>query len=94
MGHLNHADKSLKQRVARLKGQVLALERALDGQEGHEVECLDVLTQAAAVRGAAQALMVQLMSHHLREHVAAPDDAGQRDSGALEMTAVLARYLK
>lgn len=91
MGHLNHADKSLKQRVARLKGQVLALERALDG--GH-VECLDVLTQAAAVRGAAQGLMVQLMAHHLREHVAAPEDAGQRDSGAEEMTAVLARYLK
>ena len=91
MGHLNHADKSLKQRVARLKGQVLALERAL---EGGEVECLDVLTQAAAVRGAAQGLMVQLMAHHLREHVAAPEDAGQRDSGAEEMTAVLARYLK
>ena len=91
MGHLNHADKSLKQRVARLKGQVLALERALDGGN---VECLDVLTQAAAVRGAAQGLMVQLMAHHLREHVAAPEDAGQRDSGAEEMTAVLARYLK
>jgi len=91
MGHLNHADKSLKQRVARLKGQVLALERALDG---HEVECLDVLTQAAAVRGAAQALMVQLMGHHLRAHVAAPQDAAERDTGAEDMTAVLARYLK
>ena len=45
MGHLNHADKSLKQRVARLKGQVLALERALDG---HEVECLDVLVMKTA----------------------------------------------
>ena len=91
MGHLNHADKSLRQRVARLKGQVLALERALDGQE---VECLDVLTQAAAVRGAAQALMVQLMGHHLREHVAAPGDASARETGVEEMTAVLARYLK
>ena len=91
MGHLNHADKSLKQRVARLKGQVLALERALDDGQS---DCLDVLTQAAAVRGAAQGLMVQLMAHHLREHVAAPESAGQRDSGAEEMTAVLARYLK
>lgn len=91
MSHLNHADKSLRLRVARLKGQVLALERALDGRD---VECLDVLTQAAAVRGAAQALMVQLMAHHLREHVAAPEDAGQRDVAVDEMTQVLARYLK
>ena len=91
MGHLNHADRSLRQRVARLKGQVLALERALDGEQ---VECLDVLTQAAAVRGAAQALMVQLMSHHLREHVAAPKNAGERDAAVDEMTQVLARYLK
>ena len=91
MSHLNHADKSLRQRVARLKGQVLALERALDGEQ---VECLDVLTQAAAVRGAAQALMVQLMSHHLREHVAAPDDAAKRDAAVEGMTQVLARYLK
>lgn len=91
MGHLNHTDKSLRQRVARLKGQVLALERALDGQD---VECLDVLTQAAAVRGAAQGLMVQLMAHHLREHVAAPDDSGERDAAVEDMTQVLARYLK
>lgn len=91
MGHLNHADKSLKQRVARLKGQVLALERALDGGQA---DCLDVLTQAAAVRGAAQGLMVQLMAHHLRAHVAAPEDAGQRDVAVDEMTQVLARYLK
>ena len=91
MGHLNHADKSLKQRVARLKGQVLALERALDGGN---VECLDVLTQAAAVRGAAQGLMVQLMAHHLREHVAGPDDANERDAAVEDMTQVLARYLK
>ena len=53
-----------------------------------------MLTQAAAVRGAAQALMVQLMAHHLREHVAAPEDAGQRDVAVDEMTQVLARYLK
>lgn len=91
MAHLNHADKSLRQRVARLKGQVLALERAL---EGEQVECLDVLTQAAAVRGAAQGLMVQLMAHHLREHVAAPEDADERDAAVEDMTQVLARYLK
>jgi DNA-binding FrmR family transcriptional regulator len=90
MAHLNDNKPKLMARVRRIKGQVEALEKAL----GEAVDCGEVLTQAAAVRGAAQALMLELLADHLRHHVVAPEDPGAREAGVASVAAALKSYLK
>lgn len=61
-----HAPEEKKRAITRLKriqGQALALERAIE--EG--TECGDLLQQIAALRGAANGLMVDVFDSHLRE---------------------------
>ncbi|MEQ7417726.1 metal/formaldehyde-sensitive transcriptional repressor [Xanthomonas campestris pv. campestris] len=90
MAHL-HQDKSrLLARVRKIRGQVEALEKAL----AQDVECTALLTQVAAFRGAAQGLMVELLTEHLQHHVAAPDARGTREQAVDEVAAILKTYLK
>jgi DNA-binding FrmR family transcriptional regulator len=84
MAHVNQNKTRLVTRVRRLRGQLDALERALDG----DADCLDVLTQAAAIRGASQGLMVEL-----RQHVVAEDDPSVRDAEAEQVLQLVKRYL-
>ena len=50
-------------RLRRIKGQAAALERAVE--EG--TECKSLLQQIAALRGAANGLMAEVLDSHLRE---------------------------
>ena len=78
-------------RVRRIAGQLAAVERAL--AEGPD--CASVLQQVAAVRGAVNGLMEEILEAHLREHVAAPGlDAVARARGAEEVVAAIRRYAK
>lgn len=90
MSHLSNAP-ALVARVRRIAGQVAAVERGLtDG-----AECAAVLQQVAAIRGAVNGLMDQLLEAHLRQHVAAPElDPAARQSGADELIAAIRRYAK
>jgi FrmR/RcnR family transcriptional regulator, repressor of frmRAB operon len=91
MSHTAHNRTDLTKRVRRITGQLAAVEKALDAN----ASCSDVLQQVAAVRGAINGLMDELIIEHLREHVAAPDLAPQaRDNGAEELIAVIRRYAK
>jgi DNA-binding FrmR family transcriptional regulator len=90
LAHLNDNKPRLLARVRRIKGQVEALEKALD----QAVDCGEVLTQAAAVRGASQALMLELLADHLRHHVVAPQDLDAREAGVASVAAALKSYLK
>ncbi|QDE37780.1 metal/formaldehyde-sensitive transcriptional repressor [Luteibacter pinisoli] len=89
MSHISQNKSRVITRVRRLRGQLDALERALEG----EADCLDVLTQAAAIRGASQGLMVELLGDHLRQHVVAEDDASVRDAEAEQVLQLVKRYL-
>jgi DNA-binding FrmR family transcriptional regulator len=78
-------------RVRRIAGQMAAVERALDADTRH----LAVLQQVAAVRGAINGLMDEIVEDHVREQVACPkltDDA--RAVGAEELISVIRRYAK
>jgi DNA-binding FrmR family transcriptional regulator len=90
MAHLkSHPD--LTARVRRISGQLAAVERALAA----DADCAAVLQQIAAVRGAVNGLMDEVLAAHLRQHVAAPglsDEA--RGRGAEEVLAALRRYGK
>ncbi len=85
MAHVMRDRAALLKRTRRLKGQIAAVEAAIaDG-----AECDAVLQQLAAVRGAANGLMAQVLEGHLREHLT--PKAGT-DLEAL--VSVLQRYLR
>lgn len=78
-------------RVRRIQGQAGALERALE----QESDCSAVLQQIAAIRGAVNGLMAQVLEGHLREHLAAEDRTPQERREDLEqVVSILRSYLK
>jgi len=92
MAHTAREKAKLLARVRRLRGQVEAVERALEAESG----CADVLHLLAAARGAMSGLMAEVIEDHIREHVANPhirDDA-ERAQGADELVDVIRSYLK
>jgi len=85
-------DKKLLARVSRLKGQLEAIERALE----NKVTCGEILNLVASVRGAVNGLTVELIEDHVREHVSNPEtdtDEG-RAQGAADLIQVIRTYLK
>ena len=92
MGHTVREKTKLLARVRRIRGQVEAIERALEA----EIGCADVLQVIASVRGAMNSLMAEVMEDHIRFHVV--DPARERDpekaKGAEELIDVLRTYLK
>ncbi|AXT46470.1 MULTISPECIES: metal/formaldehyde-sensitive transcriptional repressor [Chromobacterium] len=91
MPHTVKDKKKLLTRVRRIKGQAEALERALE----QEVDCSAILQQIAAVRGAVNGLMMEVIEGHLREHLG-PEavDPAQRGKDLEQVTSVLRSYLK
>jgi DNA-binding FrmR family transcriptional regulator len=79
-------------RVRRIRGQVEALERALEAERG----CTEIMQQIAAFRGAANGLMTEVIEEHVRTHVASPSitsNAG-RAKGADELIEIVRTYLR
>jgi DNA-binding FrmR family transcriptional regulator len=92
MAHTIKNKSKLVARVRRIKGQVEAVERALEA----EIGCADVLMLVASLRGAIQGLSAELTEDHIRNHVVNPDtdtDA-ERARGAAELIEVVRTYLK
>jgi len=92
MSHITRNKTKLLGRVRRMRGQVEALERALEADKG----CSEVLHQIAAVRGAMNGLMAEVMEDHIQMHVANPDieSDAERSKGADELIDVIRTYLK
>lgn len=91
MGHTIKDQKKLLTRVRRIKGQSEALERALE----QGVECAAILQQIAAIRGAVNGLMAEVLEGHLRDHLAAEErTAAQRQEDLEQVVGVLRSYLK
>ena len=91
MAHTINGKAKLLTRVRRIRGQSDALEKALES----EADCAAVLQQIAAIRGAVNGLMSEVLEHHLRDHLgSAATDAAQRGRDLEEVVAVLRSYLK
>ena len=92
MSHTTREKSKLLTRVRRIRGQVEALERALEAERG----CAEVLQQIAAVRGAVNGLMVEVVEDHIETHLADPRIASdaQRREGADELIEVMRTYLR
>ena len=91
MSHTVHDQKALLTRVRRIAGQAAALEKALE--QGSE--CSAVLHQIAAIRGAVNGLMAQVLEGHVREHLGAENATPQQRQEDIEVVlTVLRSYLK
>jgi len=91
MSHTIRKKHQLAHRVARIRGQVEALARALDT----EAECGDVLRLIASARGAMDSLMAEVIEDHIRDHafrgVKAKSDEGR---AAEDLVDIIRSYLK
>lgn len=91
MAHTINGKSKLLTRVRRIRGQADGLEKALES----EADCAAVLQQIAAIRGAVNGLMSEVLEHHLRDHLGADsNDAAQRGRDLEEVVSVLKSYLK
>lgn len=92
MPHSPAEKKKALLRVRRIRGQLDALERALESG----ADCAPVLQQLAAVRGAVNALMSEVLESHLREEFGQLDSAPKRQRKAsIDHAVTLVRsYLK
>jgi DNA-binding FrmR family transcriptional regulator len=92
MAHTVREKQKLLARVRRIRGQVEAIERALDG----EANCEQVMHLIAGVRGSIAGLMAEVVEDHVRTHLV--DD--EKYPGALNAEAaeqlldVVRTYLK
>jgi DNA-binding FrmR family transcriptional regulator len=91
MAHTIRGKKPLLARIRRIKGQVEALERGLD----QESECAAVLQQIAAIRGAVNGLMAEVLEGHMRDHLGQDtEDSQLRGEDLEQVMRILRSYLK
>lgn len=92
MTHTAREKTKLLARVRRIRGQVDALERALESEQG----CTAVLQQIAAVRGAINGLMAEVLQDHIKTHLAGPaaENSAERSEGAEELIDIVRTYFK
>ncbi len=80
--------KKLLNRLSRIEGQI----RGVQGMVEKNAYCIDVLTQASAVRAALDAFMRELLSQHIRTCVTDDLRAG-KDETAEELIETLKRMM-
>jgi FrmR/RcnR family transcriptional regulator, repressor of frmRAB operon len=68
MTHTSQERQKLLNRVRRIRGQIDAVERALQQDAG----CAAILQQITACRGALDGLIAEVVEDHIREHVIDP----------------------
>jgi DNA-binding FrmR family transcriptional regulator len=92
MAHVVVEKQKLLNRVRRLRGQVDAIERALDADEG----CTEVMRLLTAVRGAINGIMAEVVEDHIHMHMIDENRKPTRaeTDAADELIDVLRSYIK
>ena len=92
MTHTVREKAKLLARVRRMKGQMEAIERALEAETG----CEQVMQLIAGVRGALAGLMAEVVEDHMRTHLVNPEThPGALNAEAAEqLLDVVRTYLK
>jgi DNA-binding FrmR family transcriptional regulator len=92
VSHVAKEKTKLLNRLRRIRGQVEAIERAVDADQ----ECARVLQQATACRGALEGFIAEVIEDHIREHLvdpAAPKD-DPRVQAAEELVDIVKAYMR
>jgi len=92
MAHTIRDKKKLLNRVRRIRGQIDAVEKALEREE----DCSPILQTIAACRGAINGLMAEIIEGHIRLHVVDPDrdPTSEQARATQELIDVVKSYLK
>jgi FrmR/RcnR family transcriptional regulator, repressor of frmRAB operon len=92
MSHTVREKAKLVSRVRRIRGQVEALERALEDEAG----CTQILQLVASIRGATNSLMAEIVEDHIRVHVVDParERNADRATAGGELIDVVRAYFK
>ena len=92
MAHTIRDKAKLLNRVRRIRGQIAAVEKALE----QEQDCSFNLMTIAACRGAMNGLMAEVIEGHIRFHVIDPDQhpTSEKAKAAQELIEVIKAYLK
>jgi FrmR/RcnR family transcriptional regulator, repressor of frmRAB operon len=92
MSHVAKEKAKLVNRLKRLRGQIDAIERAIEADD----ECAEVLQQATACRGALDGFIAELIEDHIREHMVDPRATNNdpRSVAAEELIDIIHSYLK
>jgi DNA-binding FrmR family transcriptional regulator len=90
MSHTIRDKDKLLARVRRMKGQMEAVERALEAGK----PCGEVLQLLASVRGALSGLTGEVMHDHLHEHIVHAENEEEREKAAEELAQVLKTYIR
>lgn len=92
MNHVAKEKAKLLNRIKRLRGQITAIEKAVETDQ----ECADVLQQATSCRGAIDGFIAEVIEDHIREHMVDPA-AGRDDprvTAAEQLVEIVHQYLK
>jgi DNA-binding FrmR family transcriptional regulator len=88
MAHISSdPDKKLLARIRRIRGQIEGIERAIE----QSTDCYAILQQTAAVRGALNGLMAELIEAHIRHHVL---EDTTNAKGAEELIDIVRSYMR
>ena len=90
MSYTKREKLKLLNRIRRVRGQVEAVERAIEDEQG----CANVLHLIVAARGALSGLMSEVIEDHIRLHVVDPSRDSERSRGAEELIEAVQAYLK
>jgi len=91
MTHTIHEKQKLLARIRRIRGQVEAIERALENELG----CDPVMHLLAGVRGSVASMMAEVIEDHIRDHILEPGQDGAAAREAAEhLIDVVRSYLK
>ena len=85
-----HEEKSkLVKRLGRIRGQVTAIQRALEGDASTSA----VLQQATACRGALDGFIAEVIEDHIRERMVLEKDRTSAANAAEELIGIVHSYL-
>lgn len=90
MSHTVRDKKEVIDPPEKIQGQSAALEKMLNSDH----ECAEVLQQLAAIRGAVNGMMMQVIEGHLTDHVVKEPEEAQREADLGVVMQVIKSYLK
>ena len=89
MGHVAKEKTKLLNRIKRMRGQIEAIERAVDADD----ECATILQQATSCRGALDGLIAEVIEDHIRDRLLAAADSDQAAKAAEELIDIVHSYM-
>ncbi len=90
MTHTIREKRKLLARIRRVRGQIEAIERAVEA----EAECEQVMHLIAGIRGSMASLMAEVMEDHVRAHFAGPETDADARLAAEQLIEIMHAYLK